>query len=218
MPVRMTETGPAEVYVIHLLWRLPGRVNLAETIPLRFMPHSLAAIHTRFVQSLHKMKREESGWKSTAAKLKAGNGEAHGALTARLCSCLTNRPDKSPQPEPRWSGTQRAFLKPRSTTPSSVSFHSRPAPFSFDFRTARSVLRQTCFQLQFAVSVSSVKTMSFNQMKGQEAQSRMAAVRKARRNPAAAAALQHRASLVGDGEKWRITNLNQVARAIARWA
>jgi len=55
-------------------------------------------------------------------------------------------------------------------------------------------------------------------MKRQEAQSRMAAVRKARRSPAAAAALQHRASLVGDGAKWRITNLNQVARAIARWA
>jgi hypothetical protein len=64
----------------------------------------------------------------------------------------------------------------------------------------------------------SVKTMSFNQMKRQEAQSRMSAVRKARRSPKAAAALQHRASLVGDGAKWRITNLNQVARAIARWA
>jgi len=59
--------------------------------------------------------------------------------------------------------------------------------------------------------------MSFNQMKRQEAQSCMAAVRKARRSPAAAAALQRRASLVGDGAKWRITNLNQVARAIARW-
>jgi hypothetical protein len=59
--------------------------------------------------------------------------------------------------------------------------------------------------------------MSFNQMKRQEAQSRMAAIRKARRNPAAAAALQRRASLVGDGSKWRITNLKQVARAIAKW-
>jgi len=55
-------------------------------------------------------------------------------------------------------------------------------------------------------------------MKRQEVQSRMAALRKARRNPAAAAALQQRASLVGDGAKWRITNLNQVARAIAKWA
>lgn len=60
--------------------------------------------------------------------------------------------------------------------------------------------------------------MSFSEMKRQEADSRMAAIRKARRSPAAAAAQQRRASLVGDGAKWRITNLNQVARAIARWA
>ena len=61
--------------------------------------------------------------------------------------------------------------------------------------------------------------MSFQQMKRQEAQSRMAAIRKARRSPAAAAAQQKRASLVGDGAKWRITNLNQVARAMAKeWA
>jgi hypothetical protein len=62
-----------------------------------------------------------------------------------------------------------------------------------------------------------MKVMSFVQMKRQEAQSRMAAIRKARRSPAAAAALQRRASLVGEGAKWRITNLNEVARAIARW-
>jgi len=63
-----------------------------------------------------------------------------------------------------------------------------------------------------------VKTLSFNQLKRQKAQSRMAASRKARRSPAAAVVLQRRASLVGDGAKWRITNLNQVARAIAKWA
>ncbi len=63
----------------------------------------------------------------------------------------------------------------------------------------------------------SMKTVDFNELKRQEAQSRMAAMRKARRSPAAAAALQHRASLVGEGAKWRITNLNQVARAIAQW-
>jgi len=45
----------------------------------------------------------------------------------------------------------------------------------------------------------------------------MAAIRKARGNPRAAAQLQQRASLVGDAAKWRITNLNEVARAIARW-
>ena len=60
--------------------------------------------------------------------------------------------------------------------------------------------------------------MSFQQMKRQEAQSRMAAARQARRSPQAAAAQQRRASMVGSGAKWRITNLNQVVRAIAKWA
>lgn len=46
----------------------------------------------------------------------------------------------------------------------------------------------------------------------------MTAARKAQRSPRAAAAQQRRASLVGAGAKWRITNLNQVARAIAKWA
>jgi len=78
--------------------------------------------------------------------------------------------------------------------------------------------RQPCFPLQFAVSVSSVKTVSFNEVKRQEAQSRMAAMRRARRSPAAAAAQQRRASLVGDGAKWRITNFKQVARAMSKWA
>jgi hypothetical protein len=81
-----------------------------------------------------------------------------------------------------------------------------------------SVLRQPCFHVQFAVSVSSVKTVSFNEVKRQEAQSRMAAMRRARRSPAAAAAQQRRASLVGDGAKWRITNFKQVARAMSKWA
>jgi hypothetical protein len=46
----------------------------------------------------------------------------------------------------------------------------------------------------------------------------MAATRKARSSPQAAAALQQRASLVGNGAKWRITNFKQVAQAIAKWA
>ena len=62
-----------------------------------------------------------------------------------------------------------------------------------------------------------VKTVDFNAVKRQEAQSRMAAARRASRSPAAAAAEQKRASLVGDGTKWRITNFREVARAIARW-
>ena len=76
--------------------------------------------------------------------------------------------------------------------------------------------RQTCCNPQVAVSISSVKTVGFNEVKRQEAQSRMAAARKARRSPAAAAAQQRRASLVGDGAKWRITNLIEVARAMAK--
>ena len=56
-------------------------------------------------------------------------------------------------------------------------------------------------------------------MKKQEAENRMAAIRRARRSPLAAAKEQRRASLVGDGAKWRITNLNEVARAMAKqWA
>jgi hypothetical protein len=58
--------------------------------------------------------------------------------------------------------------------------------------------------------------MTFRQMKKQEAENRMAAIRRARRSPAAAAAEQRRASLVGDGAKWRITNFKQVARAMAK--
>jgi len=58
--------------------------------------------------------------------------------------------------------------------------------------------------------------MTFRQMKKQEAENRMAAIRRARRSPAAAAAEQRRASLVGNGVKWRITNLNEVARAMAK--
>jgi hypothetical protein len=142
MPVRMVETGPAEVYVIHLLWRLPSRVNLAETIPLRFMPCSLPAIRTRFVQSLHKMACEESGWNQPMRTPETGRiGKAHGALTARLCSCLTNQPDKAPRLA-TYTVTHSTGVS-ETTLPYAVirSSHSRPAPFRFDFKTARSVLR-----------------------------------------------------------------------------
>ena len=63
-----------------------------------------------------------------------------------------------------------------------------------------------------------MKTVNFNEVKRQEAQSRMANLRKARRSPKVAAALQQRASLVGNGAKWRITNFKQVARAMSQWA
>ena len=64
----------------------------------------------------------------------------------------------------------------------------------------------------------SVKTVNFNAVKRQEASNRMAAARNARSSPQAAAALQQRASLVGNGAKWRITNFKQVARAMSQWA
>ncbi len=62
-----------------------------------------------------------------------------------------------------------------------------------------------------------VKKISFREVRKQEARSRMAAIRRARRSPRAAAAEQRRASLVGNGANWRITNLKQVAQAIAKW-
>ena len=63
-----------------------------------------------------------------------------------------------------------------------------------------------------------MKTVNFNAVKRQEARSRLAAARKARSSPKAAAALQRRVSLVGNGANWRITNLNEVARAMSKWA
>jgi hypothetical protein len=65
----------------------------------------------------------------------------------------------------------------------------------------------SCYQIPKCIS--SVKTMSFSQMKSQEAESRVAATRKARRNPTATAAQERRASLAGDGAEWRNTNLTR---------
>jgi hypothetical protein len=64
--------------------------------------------------------------------------------------------------------------------------------------------------------VPPLKAASFTELKANEAKSRMTAARKARRSAKAAAAAQKRASLVGQG-KWHITNLKEVALAIARW-
>jgi hypothetical protein len=89
--------------------------------------------------------------------------------------------------------------------------------FRFRFQNTGSVPPQACFLPRITVGFPSVKAMSVQEMKRQEAQSRIAAARRARRSPQAAAKLQHRASLMGDGAKWRITNLNEVARAIAHW-
>jgi hypothetical protein len=65
--------------------------------------------------------------------------------------------------------------------------------------------------------IRGAKKISWRQMKKQEASRRMAALRRARRSRPAAEREQRRASLVGDGSKWRITNLAEVARAIAGW-
>ena len=61
-----------------------------------------------------------------------------------------------------------------------------------------------------------MKAPSFNELKRRKERNRMAALLRARRSPEAAAAEQRRASLVGDGAKWRITNFKQVARAMSK--
>jgi hypothetical protein len=56
-------------------------------------------------------------------------------------SFLKNRPDKSPQYKPRRSSTQRTFLKPRFTAPSSVHTTLDLLRSASSFSMARSVLR-----------------------------------------------------------------------------
>jgi hypothetical protein len=63
-----------------------------------------------------------------------------------------------------------------------------------------------------------MKTVDFNRVKRQESRSRMAALREARRGPQSATKVQQRASLVGNGAKWRIINLKQVVSAMSKWA
>ena len=99
---------------------------------------------------------------------------------------LGNRPDKSPQPKPIRSRTQRAFLKSRDSTavPS--------APIS---ETPVQCRRKLASDLQIAVCVGLVKTMSFNEVKEQEAQSRMAA-------RARLAAVRRRRRHISNGLHW----------------
>jgi hypothetical protein len=63
-----------------------------------------------------------------------------------------------------------------------------------------------------------VNAVSHRAIKRQEARQRVAAVRLARRSSRTARKVQRRVSLTGTGAKWRITNLRQVARAMAAWA
>ena len=59
--------------------------------------------------------------------------------------------------------------------------------------------------------------MTFEDIKRAEARERMAALRRARRSPAAARKEQRAASLF-DGSVGRITNLRQVLQAMAKYA
>jgi len=63
-----------------------------------------------------------------------------------------------------------------------------------------------------------VKSLSFREVKAQEASRRVAAIRQARHGSRSARQLQQRASLTGRGANWQILNLRQVATAMGKWA
>jgi hypothetical protein len=65
--------------------------------------------------------------------------------------------------------------------------------------------------------VNLVKVLTYKELKLKEAQSRMRAIRKAKSSRKAAQEIQQRFSAVGDASKWKITNLPQVAEAMAKW-
>ncbi len=65
---------------------------------------------------------------------------------------------------------------------------------------------------------NSMKAVDFRAVKRQETRSRVRLARQAARSRKAAAAIQKRVSLVGDGAKWEITNFKQFARATSQWA
>jgi hypothetical protein len=61
-----------------------------------------------------------------------------------------------------------------------------------------------------------VKVPLYSTVKDQEASRRRVVI--GQRGSRSAMARQRRVSLVGSGAKWRITNLRQVAMAMAKWA
>jgi hypothetical protein len=65
--------------------------------------------------------------------------------------------------------------------------------------------------------IFSISGVSAKQIKRREGDARMAALEIAGRSPAEARAQQTRVSLVGDGRKWRITNLQKAVRVMALW-
>jgi hypothetical protein len=61
-----------------------------------------------------------------------------------------------------------------------------------------------------------VSALLFSKIKEQEAKHRRITIKQ--RGSRLAMARQRQVSLVGDGSKWRITNLPQVVEAMAKWA
>jgi hypothetical protein len=61
-----------------------------------------------------------------------------------------------------------------------------------------------------------VSTLLYRKIKKQEAKHRRIVMKQ--RGSRSALARQREVSLVGDGAKWQITNLHQVATAMAKWA
>jgi len=61
-----------------------------------------------------------------------------------------------------------------------------------------------------------VKVPLYSEIKAQEARHRRIVMKQ--RGSRSAMARQREVSLVGDGAKWQITNLRQVAAAMAKWA
>jgi hypothetical protein len=67
-------------------------------------------------------------------------------------------------------------------------------------------------------TLTRVKSLTYDAIKAQESRRRVSAARQARRSARAAAVGQRRVSLTGRGTQWQITNLRQVAHAMAQWA
>lgn len=61
-----------------------------------------------------------------------------------------------------------------------------------------------------------MKIPLYSEIKKQEAKHRRVVMKQ--RGSRSAMSLQRDMSLVGDGAKWQITNLSQVATAMAKWA
>ncbi|MEY4327179.1 MAG: hypothetical protein RIS24_3350 [Verrucomicrobiota bacterium] len=62
-----------------------------------------------------------------------------------------------------------------------------------------------------------MSALGIQQIKRLEGEARMDGVRTASRSAAEARDQQARASLVGGGHKWRITNLKKAVRVMATW-